>query len=73
MKSNMKFGFMVIIVFLVIEGWWTSSHHPASVTSLLLDNVEALAQGESGGTICYGIGSIDCPYSRDKVYFVNGK
>lgn len=27
---------------------------------LLLDNVEALASGESGGMYCYGYGSVDC-------------
>jgi len=73
MRNNMKLGLIVTVMALAIGGWWVSYHHSVKVTSLLLDNVEALASGESGGAICYGVGSIDCPYSREKVYFVNGK
>jgi len=66
MKNNMKLGLIVTIM--AIGGWWVSYHHSAKVTSLLLDNIEALASGGSGGAICYGIGYVDCSYSRDKVY-----
>lgn len=35
---------------------------------VLLFNVEALANGESGIGSCYGSGSIDCPFHWDKAY-----
>lgn len=35
---------------------------------LLLTNVEALASGESGGSYCYGYGSLDCNgYKVDRI------
>ncbi|MDE6348454.1 MAG: NVEALA domain-containing protein [Bacteroides sp.] len=38
---------------------------------LMLENIEALASGESDGIIyCFGLGSVDCPGSEVKVYFV---
>ncbi|MCI1682547.1 MAG: NVEALA domain-containing protein [Bacteroides sp.] len=70
MRNNMKLGLIVTVMVLAIGGWWVSYHHSAKVTSLLLENIEALAQGESGGVGCYGVGAVDCPYSKDKVYFI---
>lgn len=43
-------------------------------TDLWLMNVEALASGESSSPIrCIGVGSVDCPWSHEKVmYTVSG-
>ena len=30
------------------------------MSELMLENVEALAQGEGGNYVCYGSGDIDC-------------
>ena len=39
--------------------------------SLMLENVEALANGEVSGPIrCYGRGTVDCPFNHTKVEFV---
>lgn len=32
----------------------------AGMSELMLENVEALAQGEGGNYVCYGSGDIDC-------------
>ena len=32
----------------------------AGMSELMLENVEALAQGEGGNDVCYGSGDIDC-------------
>lgn len=38
---------------------------------LLLMNIEALASGESGGTVhCVGYGSVDCPRAAVKVLYI---
>jgi len=40
-------------------------------TDLWLMNVEALASGESSlPTDCIGIGSLDCPVSHQKVWYI---
>lgn len=37
----------------------------------LLSNIEALASGEDGGDYwCLGLGSLDCPFTSTKVYFI---
>ena len=39
------------------------------VNTLLLDNIEALASGESSAYRCYGIGDVDCHGDKvDKMY-----
>ena len=41
------------------------------MSSLMLENAEALATDEVSGPIrCYGIGSVDCPFNHTKVDFV---
>lgn len=42
-----------------------------SVDELLLENVEALASEEIGGsTSCLGVGTVDCPRTHRKVKYV---
>lgn len=53
--------------------------YESKVSSLLLENIEALAAGEDGTddgeveggkTICLGVGSLDCPLTHEKVKYV---
>ena len=37
------------------------------MSPLFLENVEALARGESEGGYCFGIGTVDCPFNHTKV------
>lgn len=41
-----------------------------NVKTLTFLNVEALAETESSKYTCYGLGSLDCPQSEDKVKFI---
>lgn len=45
------------------EQWETAN-------DLVLENVEALADGESGVPICFGTGSLVCPATRQNVKIV---
>lgn len=48
-----------------------SSSKQNELSDLMLENIEALASGEFGNTThCVGLGSIDCPFSQEKVYWV---
>jgi hypothetical protein len=38
---------------------------------LTLQNIEALSLGESDYIYCLGIGSIDCPWKKEKVFYYN--
>ena len=41
-----------------------------NVSSIALQNIEALSYAETVNEHCYGIGSLDCPDSKSKVKFV---
>lgn len=41
-----------------------------NVSRLALKNIEALSYAETTYERCYGIGSLDCPNSKDKVRIV---
>lgn len=46
----------------------------ASLESLMLENIDALASGEwDPSAHCVGRGSVDCPANHVKVYFVAGQ
>lgn len=36
----------------------------------MIENVEALAGGETGNGFCYGTGSVPCPYAPVKALWV---
>lgn len=45
----------------------------AELNNLFLENIEALAAGESSGVVrCVGTGSVDCSINNSKVYMVVG-
>ncbi|PRD56769.1 NVEALA domain-containing protein [Sphingobacterium gobiense] len=45
-------------------------HDQPKKISIALTNIEALARGETGNGNCRFFGSVDCPYSGDKVLYV---
>lgn len=56
---------------MVITSWSRSTK--LELNNLFLENVEALAAGESSGTVyCLGSGSVDCPIDNSKVEIVYG-
>lgn len=69
MKNKMKkiLVFMGVVA-IVIGGHVYSKQSSAKMSSLILENIEALADSETGGRICFGKGSVDCPLNHDKVY-----
>lgn len=52
--------------------YWNSINTTEQVKSLVLQNVEALADDEfpSGNIDCFGSGSLDCPSYHNKVKYV---
>lgn len=46
---------------------YCKSQPSLEVSPLFLENVEALARGESEGGYCFGIGTVDCPFNHTKV------
>lgn len=42
----------------------------SSISQLSLSNVEALADIEGNKCKCLGVGSLDCPFNKDKVKFI---
>lgn len=69
MKSKLKFAFIATMGIAAITVWSVVNNRPTNINSLLLDNIEALAGGESGNGDCLGIGSVDCPFNKTKVYY----
>lgn len=67
----MKLIFKSIIVCAIIAICLYFNYNKKTVSPLLLENIEALASGESGGDVtCIGFGTVDCPISSIKVYTV---
>lgn len=63
-KTNLILFFAVVLIATLSY----KAHQTEKLNSLLLDNVEALANGESGVSIyCLGIGSVDCPFNNTQV------
>lgn len=53
-------------------GHWMPVKQVCDLNSLSLQNVEALANGETPNyTFCIGAGSVDCPIQHDKVKYVS--
>lgn len=68
----MKLIIKSIIVCAVITASIYLTYNKREAAPLLLENIEALASGESGGDIsCIGFGSVDCPLNDMKVWRVS--
>lgn len=70
MKNLLKLTFLVVVFIVVWQ--YNSVKKPSQMSSLILQNIEALADdNESGGTVaCAGSGSVDCPFLEKKVEYV---
>ena len=71
MKKKMIISFIVVATVMSFIG---SSYSNNNTNDLLLDNIEALANGEQeNGITCIGEGTVDCPigiYCFFSVYYV---
>lgn len=70
MKNKLKRKALIIVVVAFVVGVCSIINHASpEPSSLLLDNIEALAFDEGGGyQRCFGVGSLDCPIYKVKVY-----
>lgn len=67
-----KLILLLFVGVMVATAYWFHSTSTA-LNDLLLENVEALAAGESSENIrCAGTGSVDCPINHSKVYAIYG-
>ncbi len=57
------------VVAIAMGGYVYKKQSSARISSLLLENIEALADTETTNIICLGTGSVDCPFNHDKVYY----
>ena len=69
MKKKILFISLSLVLISIITFHFHSSGK-GDLPNLMLENVEALAAGESGGGYCWGSGSVDCPLTHVKVRFV---
>ena len=68
MRKKMFFCVIVMIIAVVSISYMHTDRRMSS--DLMLKNVEALADEESGVVLCWGSGSVVCPISQSKVGFV---
>jgi hypothetical protein len=67
-----KYGMMFILLIGILLYYGYSKLYLSKLTrpSLLLENVDALADSESR-LICYGVGSLYCPYNNTFVIYIH--
>ena len=72
-KMKLKLFYVCLLVLFVANIFVSSSAQPEEpVDALLLENVEALADGEHGSIIhCLGVGTLDCPFNQMKVKMID--
>ena len=74
MKTFLRVTFFLItaVSLSYFCGYWNSVAESYNLSTVLLQNVEALANGETPSqTVCIGSGSVDCPIMSDKVKYVS--
>lgn len=73
--KNMKTKILFIGLFLVaVVASFRLNTKSKKLEYLILENIEALASGESGNdNRCGGVGSVDCPINHSKVQYVATK
>ncbi|WP_418697106.1 NVEALA domain-containing protein [Bacteroides sp.] len=71
MKKKVLFIGLFLIVTIAVSFQFSAKRN--NLESLMLENIDALASGEWETTPrCTGSGSVDCPATHVKVYFVTG-
>lgn len=70
---KLKLFYVCLLILFVANIFVSSSAQPEEpVDALLLENVEALADGEHGSIIhCLGVGTLDCPFNQMKVKMID--
>lgn len=70
MKNLLKLTFLVVVFIVVWQ--YSSVKKPSQMSSLILQNIEALADDNESDdmVICAGSGSVDCPFLESKVQYV---
>lgn len=58
----------VAVAAMVMGGYVYKMQSFKRMPSLVLENVEALADSETVHVFCIGVGSVDCPINQSKVY-----
>lgn len=58
----------VAVAAMVMGGYVYKMQSFERMPSLVLENVEALADPETDNVFCVGVGSVDCPINHSKVY-----
>lgn len=73
MKNIFRREMLIAIAIAFVVGIYTSKKHSSTeMSSLLLENIEALADGEGDYIRCFGVGSVDCPINHIKVFSYEG-
>lgn len=63
---------LLIIVGIMYSFFLCRRNDPSSLSSLALQNIEALAEGEEGdGYFCYGTGDVKCPDGKNVKYVMD--
>ena len=63
---------LLIIVGIMYSIFLCKRNDPSSLSSLALQNIEALAEGEEGdGYFCYGIGDVKCTNGKNVKYVMD--
>ena len=58
---------IVVVIATITGGYIQKKQSSSKVSSLFIENVEALARGEYDEGYCFGIGTVDCPFNHTKV------
>ena len=71
MKTYLKLSITLTVCLAVfISLMYLRANQMKSQEALLLNNIEALAEGESDFVKCVGTGKVDCPVFQAKVIYV---
>ena len=63
---------LLIIVGIMYSIFLCKRNDPSSLSSLALQNIEALAEGEEGdGYFCYGTGDVNCADGKNVKYVMD--
>jgi len=68
--KKILYSLSVLILIVISFNLTITVKHFNNNSSITLQNIEALSYAETVNNLCYGIGSLDCPNSHEKVKFV---
>jgi len=68
--KKILYSLAVLVLIVITFNFSIVTKRVNNVSSIALQNIEALSYAESTNQSCLGVGSIDCPVSKNKVKFV---